>query len=139
MLDNVKADLLSECEFPHKEEIVEPSTIEVGLYGYYFRALLDTGSVISAISEQVFGPLERFHVVILSFPCTGARVAEAFKGKQKKIKRQMALRFMIGRVEFVFEFLLIPDLACDIILEIDWLRGVDLDNHLILIKSENEW
>lgn len=143
MLDNVKGDLLSECEFPHKERIVEAPTIEVGLYGYYFPALLDTGSVISALSEQVFGQLERFHAVIPSFSCTGVRVAGAFKAKLKKIKRQMALRFTIGRVEFVFEFLLIPDLACDIILGTDWLRTVraqiDLGNHLILIKPDNEW
>lgn len=56
--NNVRDELLKdECSFKHEIVNYRSPIIETQLYGYSFPALIDTGSEISAVSEDVWNSL----------------------------------------------------------------------------------
>lgn len=96
-LNNVKEDLLEECDFEHKKIDSYSPVVEIQFYGFNFPALIDTGSMVCAINEEVWGQLENFHAIIPSFPCTGVKVSGAFLNKQRQVKRQVLLTFFLQK------------------------------------------
>lgn len=56
-LNNTREDLLEECEFAHDKFNCKTPIVEINLYGLFFPALIDTGSMICAISDEVWGQL----------------------------------------------------------------------------------
>lgn len=142
-MNNVREDLMSECEFEHEREVDSCPRVDISFWGIHFLAIVDTGSMICAISEEVWGQLANYRSQIPCFPCTGVRVTGAFKEKRRVINKQMWLVFSVENREYSHEFLLIPDLAYPVVLGNDWLRRVNarilLDVRVVLVKDGKEW
>lgn len=131
-------DLLDDgnCNFDHLSVSNRSPILELSLYGFSFPALVDTGSEISAISEDVWNRFpENLKADIPCFPCTGVRITGAFKSKQKKIQLQSLIIFSCNGNLFKQEFFLVNDLIYPIILGIDFLRiyqvTIDLKNNFL--------
>lgn len=142
-INNPREDLLEESSSDNDLEYPRSPIIQINLYGFNFMALIDTGSEISCISDEVWGQLEPFYKIIPTFPCTGVTVMGAFKIKQRRVKQQSLLTFSIAKNEFCYEFLLIPDLVFPIIIGIDFLRTIptklDLENNCVFFKICDKW
>lgn len=119
-----REDLLEECDFNHEVLPVRSPIIEIIIFNTHFPALVDTGSEICCINEEVWLSLSPYHESITKFNCTGVKIAGAFKVKQRRVKMQAYLIFKIGNKTFSHEFLVIPDLSCKVIIGSDFLRRV---------------
>lgn len=142
-LNNPREDLLEECEYEHETLNSRTPIILIKLYNVEFPALVDSGSEICALSEQVWSQISEFHHLIPTFSCSGIKVTGAFKNKQRRIKKQSLITFSIESINVSHEFLLIPDLAYPLILGADLLRllhaKIDLGTENILFKIEQTW
>lgn len=142
--NNVRDELLKdECSFKHEIVNYRSPIIETQLYGFSFPALIDTGSEISAVSEDVWNSFsDKIKSDIPSFPCSGIRVIGAFKSKQRKIQLQTLICFSCENNIFYQEFFVIPDLVYSIILGIDFLRKykvrIDLNINKIFCSVDDE-
>ncbi|KAB0803020.1 hypothetical protein PPYR_05206 [Photinus pyralis] len=113
------------------------------MYRFYFPALVDTGSEICAISEQVWSQLGDYHHKIASISSSGIKVSGAFKSKQRRVKQQSLITCQVLGNEFNFEFLLIPELVYPVIIGNDLLRSwcakVDLGAQQVFLKINDKW
>lgn len=128
-------ELQDTCDFEHLKDNFRLPQIEINFYGHNFPALVDSGSQVSCISEEVWVQFSGVHDQIPSFLCSGVKLTGAFKAKQKKVERQCLLTFQAGDAEFEHEFLVAPDLAYPVIIGVDFLRTIgaiiDLENEKI--------
>ncbi|KAK9702034.1 hypothetical protein QE152_g30200 [Popillia japonica] len=108
----------------HQEEIGDSSQqalvipkIEIGIDNWGYEALIDTGSTISVVSEEMIKQLKEKGVEIPELPVTNLTVQGA-TGKIVKVQRQV---MPIGEQEIPTLFV-VRGLVTPIILGTDWLK-----------------
>lgn len=143
LLNNPRDDLLEECDLGQETFKSRSPLIQIQLYNFFFPALIDTGSEICAISEEVWSQIEEYHGNIPAFSCSGIKVTGAFKVKQRRVKQQVLLTFNILKNNITHEFLLIPDLVYPVIIGADLLRlfqvNINLSAECVFFKINNNW
>jgi hypothetical protein len=85
-------------------------------------ALLDSGSEVNIISQEIFDKLNEIRADVLTLPVQGINLVTAFRKRSKKVKLQTMLEFNIGSDRFEAVFLVSPQLNNDVILGCSFLR-----------------
>lgn len=116
---NVEQDLLHEEGEGDDLKVGQPF-VKISVYGREEKALLDTGSEISAIEEGLFNDIRK-HKEIMKVPVLGLKIVGATGKLSKIVKHQIMLEFEINGIRLVHNFFVIPDLTVSIILGMDWL------------------
>ena len=88
----------------------------VTIEGKSYKTLIDTGSEISIISENVMGELKEINKNIPSLPVAGVTVVGVTGVRSKRITRQVQLNILINGIEFENTFLVVKGLSLDVIL-----------------------
>lgn len=101
--------------------------LAVTVMGNCFQALIDTGSQVTAISEELFNQLEAKNK-LYTLPVSNVIVIPAIGKKATTVKKQVLLEMVIDNQKLDYPCLVIPHLANQIILGNDWL----LRNNVII-------
>ena len=84
--------------------------------GKSYKTLIDTGSEISVISENVMGELKEINKNIPSLPVAGVTAVGVTGVRSKRITRQVQLNISINEIDFENTFLVVKGLSLDVIL-----------------------
>lgn len=84
--------------------------------------LVDSGSEINCISEEVYKDIQKTISNIPELPMTGVTIKGAIGTRSKKITRQVYLRIQLNGVTWDVVFLVIPGLVRDAILGTEFLH-----------------
>jgi hypothetical protein len=68
--------------------------------------VLDTGAMISIISERVCNKFIEAGIVTLQFPVSNVVLRSAFGTRSERVKKQASIEYKIGGVTFEFVFLI---------------------------------
>ena len=98
----------------------ETSSISVNVREYNFRALVDTGAAVTAVSANVWNKYLRHAYPSLS-NADSERVTSV-NGRSLNILGKTLMQFVIGAEVFYFEAHVIQDLAYDVIIGRDFLQ-----------------
>ena len=94
----------------------------VTIEGKDYKTLIDTGSEISVVSENVLGELQRVNKNIPSLPVAGVTVVGVTGVISKRVTKQVQLNIFLNGIEFENTFLVVKGLNLDIILGNDFLE-----------------
>lgn len=108
------------------------------------RALIDTGSEISAISEKFIKENQNSISDCPSLPLTGVSVRGATAGRAVKVTRQIFANITLDNKSAKNTLIIVPHLSCDCIIGIDFLvklkTRIDLENYeLSFVTPDNPW
>ena len=95
---------------------------QVTIAGKSYRTLIDTGSEISVIAENILGELRETNKNIPILPVAGVTVVGVTGVRSKRVTKQIHLNFLINNAEFENTFLVVKGLSLDIILGNDFLQ-----------------
>lgn len=98
--------------------------IIISLFSVPILALIDTGSQITTISEELYQYLS-LHGKVTELPLSNVSIYAAIGKSSTNIKKQIFYDFMIGENKISSCFLVVPKLSAQIILGNDWLLRND--------------
>lgn len=120
MVENINGEgLLIGDARAHKGQCPQ---IKISIGDIKLRALLDTGSQVSAMSETQYNEFSKVQL-FEELPVTTTNVITAITKKLTPIKRQIYVTFKIGDETFCQSMLVIPGLNQDMLLGTDWCQG----------------
>ena len=93
----------------------------ISIEGIIIRALIDTGSEVSAISEKIYLTHEANLIKCPTLPLIGVTVTGAINTKATKVKKQIFAKIDVGQISENATLLVIPNLTADCILGVDFL------------------
>jgi transposase InsO family protein len=96
--------------------------------GKELKAIIDTGSEATCISESAFYELVERIPNLLILPVVGVKIVTATTKKSKNITRQVFLPVKLEKLELDVVCLVVKDLISDVILGMDWIT----DNRVML-------
>ena len=96
--------------------------IQVTIEGKHFRTLVDTGSEISVIAENILNDLREFNKNIPILPVAGVTVIGVTGVRSKRVTKQIHLNFLINGIDFDNAFLVVKGLSLDIIFGNNFLQ-----------------
>ncbi|XP_074038933.1 uncharacterized protein [Leptinotarsa decemlineata] len=133
----------SEDESMGGERLVEKSpVIEITIDNYKCEALLDSGSEISAISEECFNRILKHVENIPILPVVNTSIIVAVGAKSQRIQQQVLLTISLGEVICEISCLIVPGLNNSIILGVDWMKKVkaklDFDKSVLGIEVQDK-
>jgi hypothetical protein len=85
-------------------------------------AILDSGSEVNLISQEIFDKLNEAGIEVLTLPVQGINLVTAFDKRSKRVRMQALLEFHIGNEPFEAVFLVAPQLNSDVILGCNFMR-----------------
>lgn len=94
--------------------------VTLSIFSVPMKALVDTGSQITAISESYYAYLKQ-HGNFVILPVTNIRLFTAIGKKPTVIKKQVACDVRIDGRKISSQFLVVPNLSNDMIIGNDWL------------------
>lgn len=104
--------------------------------------LVDTGSTVSVISEDILEHIQLSNGDLPILPATGMAI-QGVTGKITKIKRQALLRVEIENTQQSVVFLVVKGLNIPVILGMDWMAKrnakVDLKNKQLIFENEGQY
>lgn len=113
--------------------------VNVQLGNSDYEALVDTGSVVSLISEQVFQHLGKESEQVPMLPVVNVTV-QGFTGKITKVRKQILMNVKIGAVQDDIILLVVKGLVTPVILGTDWLRKrqavIDLSRSILELRID---
>ena len=115
-------ELLEEDEAEMMETKAGLTEVIVKVEGKSFKTLIDTGSEISVISENVMVELQEVNKHIPSLPVAGVTVVGVTGVRSKRVTKQVQLNIFLNETEFENTFLVVKRLNLDIILGNDFLE-----------------
>jgi hypothetical protein len=92
-------------------------------------AVIDSGSEVNLISQEVFQKLSELRSNLLTLPVQGVNLITAFGRRSKKIKLQVLLEFHVGEDLFEAVFFISPQLSNDVILGCNFLKEYKMHLH----------
>ncbi len=108
----------------HVKELARKCPVIEFLTGNFnVRALVDTGSEVSAISKKFYSQLISERIPVPTLPTGKCFVVGIGKKKSKPIFMQALISLNFREVSFDVPCLVIEDLNYDVILGVDFLRG----------------
>lgn len=97
-------------------------TISLEVFGEATEALIDSGSEITAVSEQFFKVVSKSTNGLPILPVVGITVRGAVGTKEQKIKQQVLLKVIVeATMEMDIVCLVVPGLVRPMVLGCDWL------------------
>ncbi|XP_043481228.1 uncharacterized protein LOC122510544 isoform X2 [Leptopilina heterotoma] len=118
-------------------KIVSPR-IRATIENHEVAVLVDSGSEVTAISENFYNSLKK-HTKIIELPVSNITVSVAVGKKSTTIRRQVQLTLKIENNNFVAPFLIVPGLATNVLVGINWLLKfkcmIDIENQKIQIAG----
>lgn len=96
--------------------------IELQIENLTVLALIDSGSEITCISEELYFKLQKIQQSIPVLPLKAIQIQGAFSKKSRKVTRQILLSVKIQETTFHFCCLIIPELLKNFIIGTDWLN-----------------
>ena len=102
-------------------------------------SLIDSGSQITAVSENFYHKLKRMNINVLELPVSNIVVSTAIGKKNTAVKKQILLDFQVDNYINYHNFLVIPYLSTDVILGNDWnlKNGIIIDYNSRSISIRN--
>ena len=123
----------------HMITTLDKNLIKVKLRGKTFRALIDTGSTISAISESFLNQIQPQSVKLKTSQVTTIRTAA---GTQHGVIGLINLSIEIGDLAFEHDFHVIPKLMQNIIIGMDLLSKnrafIDFTSNTLMFPEEHK-
>lgn len=118
--------------------IVSPR-IRAVIEGHEVAVLIDSGSEVTVVSEKFYNELKNEYKIV-ELPVSNLNVSVAVGSKNIAIKRQVQLTLNIGNNKLTSPFLVVPGLATDVLVGIDWLSRfrciIDVENQRIRVRGE---
>lgn len=108
-----------------KERVRKCPVLEFELNNIPVRALVDTGSEISAISLKLLSRLVSEHVPVPTLPTAKCYVIGVGNKRSKPITKQALISFQVQEHLFDVPCLVVEDLKHDLILGVDFLKEND--------------
>lgn len=103
------------------------------------NVLVDSGSQVSAVSEEFIGGLQGQGIDIPILPVSNTSIAVAVGRKRQKVKEQVLLEVNIDGKSYEVVCLVIPKLNREIVLGCDWLAKInavlDFQNAVLKVMS----
>ena len=119
---DIVADLLEEENNITTEVRAGLMEIQVTIESKHFRTLVDTGSEISVIAENILSELRECNKNIPVLPVARVTVIGVTGVRSKRVTKQIHLNFLINGIDFDNTFLVVKGLSLDIILGNDFLQ-----------------
>ena len=118
--------------------IVSPR-VNIRIFDCEYPALLDSGSEVTCVSETLVNELVNKGKLV-KLPVSNLSLCVAVGGKATTIKQQVQIACKIEEKSSEFPFLIVPGLATDILIGMDWLDAfgciIDLENKRINLQGE---
>ena len=121
--ENTRDFLLTE-ETSTTKKLPKCLTVKLTLQGITVNALVDTGSEITAISEQLFNDHQGVLNRCPSLPLAGITVHGATGGRPVKVNRQIFTEINLEGIIENATLFIIPKLTSDLIVGVDFLRKI---------------
>jgi hypothetical protein len=103
--------------FINENKLYKSPVVELSLgNGKVIKAILDTGSEINLLTENVYLGLKESGIEIPTLPVESVVLITAFGKKSNKIRKQALVEFSLGKDEFEANFLISPQLINEAIL-----------------------
>ena len=122
--------------------IRDRTEVFITIEGKDYKTLIDTGSEISVVSENVLGELQRVNKNIPSLPVAGVTVVGVTGVRSKWVTKQVQLNVYINGIEFENTFLVVKGLNLDIILGNDFLERnkavIDFNQRIVEFNKGHE-
>ena len=93
-------ELLEEDDTKVIENKTGLTEVIVTIEGKNFKTLIDTGSEISVVSENVIGELKEINKNIPSLPVAGVTVVGVTGVRSKRVTKQVQLNIFLNEAEF---------------------------------------
>ncbi|VEN53305.1 unnamed protein product [Callosobruchus maculatus] len=135
--------LLSESEEESKEENFKSPVFSGVISGQLVDILIDSGSQISAVSEEFVSQLKDKEIQVPSLPISDMSVSAAVGGKKYRVKEQVLLSVTVesdgdNTQQFTFSNIcvVVPKLNTPVLFGSDWLVAsqVNLDFHKMVLS-----
>ena len=115
--------------------------IEVRIFDNMYQALIDTGSQVNCISEELFENLSTRHS-LPQLPATGMFFRSAVGQSTSRIRKRVTLPIFIENVKINFECFVVPKLIMSLFFGAEFLTShnciVDYKNqHLKIFNKKN--
>lgn len=139
--DGTKDDLLQERELIDDETPIRIPEINVSVCNNKIKALIDTGSEITCLSEELWFTLSKENPNLPLLPARSTLVSGAFNDKPHSVTKQTYLPVIIDDILHEIPMLIVPQLHRKLIIGSDWLQSVHaeiiFEQKLVCITSSN--
>jgi predicted aspartyl protease len=109
--------------FIHDEKQSRCPEVEMKLTnGTVLRSIVDSGSEVNIISQQVFDQLRKDQKGIPVLPVENVKLVTAFGKRSRRINTQALIEFVLGEDEFENFFIISPQLTHDVIIGCQLLK-----------------
>lgn len=112
--------------------------IELEYQNQKIKAVIDTGSEVDCISEELYEKLDK--VKISTLPVSNIRLFSAFGSKSYNIKKQIMIKLKFDKQEIDSVLLVVPKLNFDFILGTNWCAKNNVDvkfsNNTITLNNQ---
>lgn len=114
--------VFNENESEFEKNVGYKSEIEIQIFDYEIIGLLDIGSDITCISEEIWNDLKRRHPEIPCMPVNPFYINTAVGHKSMEIRQMGLVPTRLGKYEYDIGFLIVPGLSRPLILGFDWMK-----------------
>jgi hypothetical protein len=117
--------------------------IEINCAGVHSKALVDTGSIKSVISEELYEELISKKINVLELPTNNTRMVDAWGRKSHPVRKQVMVEVTIRGKMYDIICLVVKKLIYPLIIGMDFLAEhgviIDIGEKQVLINGENIW
>ena len=142
IIRDMAEELLEEDTAQMTETKTGLTEVLITIEGKDYKTLIDMGSEISVVSENVLGELQRVNKNIPLLPVAGVTVVGVTGVRSKRVTKQVQLNVYINGIEFENTFLVVKGLNLDIILGNDFLERnkavIDFNQRIVEFNKGHE-
>ena len=142
--DNIRTVMIQDEDNRSEESrprIIDSPKIEITILNNKFIALLDTGATTSVCSESLYNRMKNMGGKIIELPTCGLFCSTAIGRKKQRIKIQSIIPVQIGHTIKEIIFLIIPNLAVELIIGCDsfsnWKAIIDFGRNNLRLCDQN--
>lgn len=138
LFENPYNYLIEEDEIEEENQKQCPE-VNLEIEGIKIRALIDTGSQITCISQDWYDRNQVLLNYCEKLPVVNFQIIGVTKGRPVKVKEQILAKVKIGKLEDQINLLIVNGLKLDVIIGIDtlhrWKADIDLRTNKLSIQS----
>lgn len=135
-------DYLLENEEEKQQTRPKCPILDISINGIKTSALIDTGSQISAISDELYFAQKQVFDTCPILPLTGVTVTTATGGKRTKVTKQIYVEISHDKAKEPATILVVPKLTFSCIIGIDYLHKlrtqIDLEKYAMTVNINNQ-
>jgi len=121
--DDLRNELINDdCDgILGRDKLNKAPVVEGSIKDRTFQVLLDSGSDITAVNEELFLQLEReLELKSPVLPVTNLQITTAVENKAQRIRKQTLWKIKLGDHEIAMTLLIIPRLNASVLIGSDW-------------------